>query len=368
MVDSCLVLGKVEATEGDTIIVPNAEQWRNIDNILTVEPSQSAIFPSAIFTAFPLLEKVHMVHFGIRSLFADTFQNASDVEKISLEANSIGVVPKNAFAKCVHLIELDLSRNVIEDIEDGAFSGLASLKKLHLNDNKLTALRRGMFADLIALVEINLQSNAIDSLEEKTFALPKLEIVSMSENRLKTLPDNLFGPSVQIANFGLNRITHIGNAFANATQLVGIMLGHNPLEDLNFHQLAQIPKLYGLILADTGLTVDALSSLSTLPENVKFNVTHLDISGNRLSNRNILSMLKSFSSLGHLNVSNNEFTTIDGLGQIKKTFTDILSVDVNDNRLTCEWLKAEVDEAETTGVVFSNQPTELKNYKWTTCL
>lgn len=363
-----MVLGSIEATEADSIIVPNAERWQKIDNILTVEPSHSAIFPPAIFTAFPSLKKVHMIGFGIRILDAQTFYNASNVEKISLEDNRIETVPKDTFAKCVNLIELDLSKNRIRHIDDDAFSGLANLSRFHVNRNNLTALRRRMFAEMIALEQINAERNAIASVEEKTFDLPKLEQIFMSENRLKTLPAHLFGPKVESVDFRYNRITHLANAFDNSSQMLAILLNHNPLEDLNLLQFAQMPELHGLSLGGTGLTVDALRSLSTLPDNTRFNVKFLDISENKLSNSNILSLLKPFPALWHLNLSNNEFTTIDGLGQISKTFPDLISVDVNNNSLTCDWHKVHADAAETAGVRFFNPPTEQKNYKWTTCI
>lgn len=368
VLETCIVLGRIESTEGDSITVPNVEQWQKIDNILTVEPSQSAIFPSAIFTAFPSLSKVHIIRFGIRVLHADTFSNASHLVKISLEDNIIESVSKNVFSKCAHLIELDLSKNIIRHIDDDAFSGLVNLKILHMNNNNLTAVRWQMVSDMVSLEQINLERNAIESIEEKTFDLPKLKTIFMSENRLKTLPGNLFGPNVETIDLRNNRITNTGNAFANASQPLVILLNCNPLKDLNLLQFLRMPELHGLSIADTGLTVDKLESLSTLPDNVKSNVKFLDVSQNKLSNRNILSLLKPFSSLWHLNLSNNAFTTIDGLGQMKKTFPDISSVDVNNNSLTCEWLKVEVDEAETLGVQFFNPPNDQKNYKWTTCL
>lgn len=365
--DLCIVLGKVEATETDSIIVANAKQWQKIDNIITVEESNSTIFPSAIFTAFPLLKKVHINRFGIRKLSAETFRDASKIVKIALEGNQIEILPKNAFTTCIMLTELDLSNNRLRHIDDDALSGLISLQKLHLYRNQLTALRRQMFIDLIALEQIDLKENAIESIDEKTFDLPKLETIFMSENRLKTLPANLFGPNVETFDVRDNQITHLGDAFVNSSQLLLIMLNHNPLEDLNLLQIAQMPNLHGLSLCGTGLTIDTLESLSTLPD-IQFDVKFLDVSENNLSNSNILSMLKPFRALWHLNLSNNRFTTIDGLGQIKQTFPDLVGVDVNNNSLTCEWLKVAMGEAETAGVRFDNPPTEQKNYKWTTCI
>lgn len=309
-----------------------------------------------------------MVGFGIRILDARTFYNASNVEKISLEDNRIEIVPKDTFSKCVNLIELDLSKNIIRHIDDDAFSGLANLQRFYANSNNLTALRRRMFAEMIALERINVERNAIVSIEEKTFDLPKLEQIFMSENRLKTLPAHLFGPKVESVDFRNNQIAHLGDTFANASQMLAILLNHNPLEDLNLPQIALLPELHGLSVGNTGLTDDTLRSLSTLPDNIRFNVKFLDISGNKLSNSNILSLLKPFRALWHLNLSNNEFTTIDGLGQISKTFPDLLSVDVNNNSLSCDWVKVNADAAEAAGVQFSNPPTERKNYKWTTCI
>lgn len=382
MPDSCIVLGRIEADEEDSIVVANAEQWQQIDNILTVEPSNSSIFPSAIFTAWPSLRKIHIQWFGIRILSAETFENATDVEKISLEGNRIEILPKNTFAKCSHLTELDLTKNIIHRIEDDALSGLINLRKLHLTGNNLTALRRQMFADLIALEQIDLIANAIEIVEDKTFDLPKLETIFMSDNRLKTLPANLFGPRVETFDVRDNRITRLGNVFANSSQLLVILLNHNPLEDLDLLQFAQMPELHGLNIAGTGLTVSHFKSLSTLYDSegaghdkdagssasVKFNVKFLDVSENNLSNSNILSLLKPFSLLWHINLSNNGFATIDGLGQIKRTFPDMLAVSLNNNSISCEWLKSAIDEAERDGVRFDNTPTEQKNYKGTTCV
>lgn len=81
--------------------------------------------------AFPSLEKVH-----IRMLSADTFQNASNLKEIASEENLIAELPKKVFAKCVRLVELDSSKNVIRHIDDAGFSGLNTLQKLHMNNSK----------------------------------------------------------------------------------------------------------------------------------------------------------------------------------------------------------------------------------------
>ncbi|KAG7248777.1 hypothetical protein CRUP_037735 [Coryphaenoides rupestris] len=125
--------------------------------------------------------------------------------------NKIKKIKNKDFANIVTLKVIDLTGNVISEIEDGAFSKLTNLEELYLTDNKLTKLPMlpGKLTTLNAnfnlLKSKGVKSNAFKKLSKLTYlylgnneleAIPQLpetlQVVHLNNNKINTLTDETF--------------------------------------------------------------------------------------------------------------------------------------------------------------------------------
>ena len=173
---------------------------------------------------------------------------------------------------------VDLSNNMIDDIEIGVFSHLQTCTLLELYSNNLTHLRPGMFSGLVALGELNLDHNPVSVIEAGTFSdlnncrhltlsnnalvhlvpgtfkgLVELEILDISHNQIKIIEPGTFTDlgKCHRLNLEFNALTHLrARVFTGLNSLVllelrgnsimhlhsGIFSGLNSLEELNLHE------------------------------------------------------------------------------------------------------------------------------------
>ena len=97
-------------------------------------------------------------------------------------------IPSNA-------TKIYLNNNYISNIEPGVFAYNTKCTNLRLNHNKLTEVRSDMWTGLGALEYLSLEHNDIGYIAPSTFAdLPSLKGLYLHDNKLTTLPDNIFPP------------------------------------------------------------------------------------------------------------------------------------------------------------------------------
>ena len=81
--------------------------------------------------------------------------------------------------------ELNLSENLLKNIQNDSFKSLSELKDLIVAGNKMTFVNASLFLELTNLQNINFSYNQIEKIEEDSFKnLPKLKKLNLNENRL----------------------------------------------------------------------------------------------------------------------------------------------------------------------------------------
>ncbi|XP_072942530.1 uncharacterized protein Lapsyn [Epargyreus clarus] len=125
----------------------------------------------------------------LQELHADTFYGYSSIKYLYLAENQIYLIEENALSYLTSLQTLDLSNNVILELPDSLFQ-LPSLRKLYLNGNPLLHLSLS-----------NLQIT-------KPIKAP-LELLDISENKLKVLPDWGILPQLLLYNISHNPLTSL---------------------------------------------------------------------------------------------------------------------------------------------------------------
>ena len=139
-----------------------------------------------------------------------------------------------------HLAQLDGSLYVggqgIKSVQPGDFSGLTALRVLSLYNNELSSLPDNVFLGLTALRQLNLSSNELGSLPAAIFSgLTALGQLYLHINELTSLPDGVFSglTALETLHLNNNELSSLpDNVFSGLTALGSLLLRDNNLSSL----------------------------------------------------------------------------------------------------------------------------------------
>ena len=116
-----------------------------------------------------------------------------NLQKIYLKKSNIKYLHRETFKNLKILVELDLSENLIEQLDKQTFSGNDRLRILYLYSNPIKILIADQFPVLPYLRTIDLHNCEIGSIDETSFSnVDLLEYLNLKQNSLHTLPGNVF--------------------------------------------------------------------------------------------------------------------------------------------------------------------------------
>ncbi|CRL02373.1 CLUMA_CG015355, isoform B [Clunio marinus] len=116
-----------------------------------------------------------------------------NLQKIYLKKSNIKYLHRETFKNLKILVELDLSENLIEQLDKQTFSGNDRLRILYLYSNPIKILIADQFPVLPYLRTIDLHNCEISSIDETSFSnIDLLEYLNLKQNSLRTLPGNVF--------------------------------------------------------------------------------------------------------------------------------------------------------------------------------
>lgn len=116
-----------------------------------------------------------------------------NLQKIHLKKSNIKYLHRETFKNLKILVELDLSENLIEQLDKQTFSGNDRLRILYLYSNPIKILIADQFPVLPYLRTIDLHSCEIASIDETSFSnVDLLESLNLKQNALQSLPGNVF--------------------------------------------------------------------------------------------------------------------------------------------------------------------------------
>lgn len=116
-----------------------------------------------------------------------------NLQKIYLKKSNIKYLHRETFKNLKILVELDLSENLIEQLDKQTFSGNDRLRILYLYSNPIKILIADQFPVLPYLRTIDLHDCEIASIDETSFSnVDLLEYLNLKQNALQTLPGNVF--------------------------------------------------------------------------------------------------------------------------------------------------------------------------------
>lgn len=240
-----------------------------------------------------------------------------------------------------HLIELDLSWNIIQDIRLNAFKRLKLLQKLNISYNEIETLPNTLFDQYNSLKSFSLAYNQLNSLPSNLFDnLNQLEILDLSNNHVKRLKETLFQNNVNLLNLNLsyNKISHLsGKVFQSLSSLQYLSLENNQLFDLEPDIFSKLRELMVL-----NIEKNPLRSLpiTLLPDNntlFTLTISHTKLNKIKPSTLQNLRHLRSLYVTDNVNLQNLHNETFANLQNLKvihlqnNNFTHLPSSIVNTN-------------------------------------
>ena len=266
------------------------------------------------------------------------------ITEIYLIGNNLsGEIPA-ALGELGHLEGLYLARNDLSGSIPAELGNLSSLRTLMLFDNELTGAIPYQLGNLGYLEEIHLDRNQLSgSIPSQLGNLENLRRLHLTVNELSgSIPASLgnltnlqqlsiaandLTGSIPAEIADLTELTHIylwGNdLFAssfisnldNLTNLQWLDIGGNQLDGADvLPKISSLTKLTGLGLHDSGLTDDDLQDYMADLE--ALDLVFLNISGNGLSDTQILTGLSRITTIQRLAINDNEFS-----GELPRTLT-----------------------------------------------
>ncbi|CAG4978691.1 unnamed protein product [Colias eurytheme] len=112
------------------------------------------------------------------------------LKNLNLCNNALKEVRNSHFSNTSTLWTLDLSDNVIENIEENAFKSLTNLRIINLRNNILKVIPDTLFQNIPALANIDMSHNLIEYVPVNAFRGTKLKNLNLSKNKITYLQDN----------------------------------------------------------------------------------------------------------------------------------------------------------------------------------
>lgn len=229
------------------------------------------------------------------------------IEYIRMSYNKIRIVDAS-FQFYEHLISIDLSSNIVDNIEDKSFAAQRSLVRLSLAKNKISDLSPKVFIGLTRLNHLSLRANQLQFIRLGVLEhLKSLVSLDLGENKITNLEPNIFIGNRMLEKLLMdsNEMNHIPiSSFTHCQQLSSLDMSDNNLTSLHNQTFSIVTRLSHLNLSHCSLATLSAISLRNLSS-----LTSLDLSHNNL--RSVpTSQLSGLSSLKSLVLSGNNFAML----------------------------------------------------------
>ena len=190
-----------------------------------------------MFATFFGLEKLYIFSNRLSRIDDGAFNNLTDLKTMDLSFVYLNEteLQKNAFQGLDHLELLQLSSNHLEEIPTTQLKSLIGLKKLHLINNNIKYIREGSLSFSDKLEEVDLTGNVLINLDTGICGnTTSLKNVKLSRNKLGGNQIAMAFAKcsmVELLDLSQNSITEIQQeTFQDMTSLTKLVLTNNDLQ------------------------------------------------------------------------------------------------------------------------------------------
>ncbi|XP_046393872.1 leucine-rich repeat-containing protein 15-like isoform X2 [Ischnura elegans] len=186
----------------------------------------------------------------LTALHSDSFKGLVHLMELRLHRNSLEELPSKLFRHQLNLATLDISSNNLIRVAPELFHPLRrELVFLSLSQNRISEIPEGAISGFEKLEELDLSGNALSTLPPLR-GLPSLRRLRIHRNRLRELPADVFRdvPNLELLTLRGNRLTVLPKGlFAGLTKLKHLELASNwitSIDDSDFCDLVSLKELH----------------------------------------------------------------------------------------------------------------------------
>jgi hypothetical protein len=226
-----LLLNQCDTTIGKLLLITN--QYLKPETII-----QQLINKKIKFEQIITNESIKLINMIIKDLNSEQIQDLklifSKIDSIQINDTTAFILEKYSFKDFIYLKQINLSRNLLKEINSNTFRELHLLKYLNLSGNCLNRIEINSFSSLISLNTLDLSHNCLKHLDSTTFRnLSNLRILNLAWNELNTIDSNTFQQMNNLRELYVNNnrldsdAIHGGKIFNGLTNLHTIWLHDN---------------------------------------------------------------------------------------------------------------------------------------------
>jgi Leucine-rich repeat (LRR) protein len=227
-------------------------------------------------------------------------------------------------------MEIDLSRNMIRELDHRIFRHNGKVSKLDLSGNEITALHHDIFRFADLLLYLNVSHNKIQSLEVNLFSSNiNVKSLDFSNNLIEHVDSNIFKKNTHLENLNMNnnKLSSLNkDIFSQNMRIESIDMSYNSIAYIHTETFRMNKMLALLNMRKNQLTSVKEELLSN---NSKLKI--VDFSDNKIVSIDQKAFIRNYE-IERVNLSTNGITQLS-----PDTFdanTKLTEVDLSYNRIT----------------------------------
>lgn len=192
------------------------------------------------------LKRLILDRVNITTIASNAIYNVPKLKQLTITNNPLlRQLPRNAF-NCSALRVLNLCANALETLT--VIDGLPRLQRLSLSGNRLKTIAPELFANMPDLYDVHFSGNALKIIENNTFHLlhnKKNKInIYLDDNSIEMFEDGAFADGVEIDTLVLNGNGLEGfNGLGNVASVNWLELSNNEVECLDLGLMEKVKVL-----------------------------------------------------------------------------------------------------------------------------